>query len=218
MVLLGPLIIVLIIVCYWLISINSSILCFWSPQRNNCEYICVYICMHLSCFRSFPCLCKFFWVLSVFSSLFTCEAWNQTVHLVSWKACWNLPPAHQVVILIKILLAFLRLALKCYLITPVGSNIFGLDLFHSWFHLLGLSHLSAAPTQTPLPFLSSPFPLCYVSSDLAFLYFRIILPARPKGLSLFQRMSHLLLIEMRISCCVLLPFLVPSTHMQRCFF
>lgn len=100
---------------------------------------------------------------------------------MSWKACWHLPPAHQVVILIKILPAFLRLALKCYLITPVGSNIFGLDLFHSWFHLLGLSHLSAAPTQTPLPFLSSPFPLCYVSSDLAFLYFRIILPAKPKG-------------------------------------
>ena len=191
---------------------KSSYQC-WSLLCTICLNVPAVLLLDSKCWHM-----PVFQITSVFSSLFTCEAWNQTLHLVSWKACWNLPPAHQVVILIKILPAFLRLALKCYLITPVGSNIFGLDLFHSWFHLLGLSHLSTAPTQTPLPFLSSPFPLCYVSSDLAFLYFKIILPTRPKGLSLFQRISHLLLIEMWISCCVLLPFLVPSTHMQRCVF
>lgn len=156
-------------------NMNSSIVCTWGSERwtNNieirtvCMMVCVCVCKPISgffccccscfcfCFRSFPCLCKpFLKFLWVFSSLPTCEAWNQTLHLVSRKA-W--PGTH---FLPTSLILWLQSCLPFQgWFTVVSWNVISsLQLkatFSTWIFFTPDFIFLAFLIHTPLPFLSS---------------------------------------------------------------
>lgn len=147
------------------------------------------------------------------SFLFSSNLWSleSDPSLGVWKSMtWNLLPSHQL-ILIKLLPTFLRLLwtvtsslqLQAKCLTWIFS-------IHGFFFLAFFRHLRHQHGQLHFSY-HLLFPLFQVNTDLAFLWCRIILCIRPRGLSLFQRPYHSFLIEMclAVSC---LPLVSLQTH------
>lgn len=145
-------------------------------RKRNKEIMCMFVHVCVCSMRLFHFM-PFLWLrqhfLQCLCFLFSSYLWSLELDpsLGIWKSiAWNLPPSHQFITWLKSCLPFWGWPWN--VIIRVPSHIFDVDLFYSWFHLLGLSPSSQHRYRHLyffFFFIILFVPLCYVSSDPAFL-------------------------------------------------